>query len=267
MRDEEIAIRRIAVVGLLACAACAASPAQEKREPKGHLVVVGGGGVPAEARKRALELAGGASAVVLVVPQASAAADAGASGAKAWTEAGAKDVSVLDLKDAKAAVESVRRATLIWMGGGDQNRLTAALAKTGVPEAMRERYEAGAVVGGTSAGAAVMSKVMITGDADLDTIEPGRTKTAEGLGLWPEAIVDQHALKRGRLNRLIGCVLDHPQLVGVGIDEDTAVVLSGRTFEVMGKSAVVVVDGRKAKGSTGLELHVLRAGDKFEVSR
>jgi cyanophycinase len=175
---------------------------------------------------------------------------------------------VLDLSDAKAGVEQVRRAKLIWMGGGDQNRLMQALSKTGVPEAIREGFRGGAVVGGTSAGAAVMSKVMITGEADLDRIQAGATKTADGLGLWEGVIVDQHAVKRSRLNRLLSAVLDRPELVGVAIDEETAAVVEGARFEVMGKGCVVVVDARKAKkeagGATGIVTHVLKAGMKWE---
>jgi cyanophycinase len=236
--------------------------------PKGRLVVVGGGEMPAGVRAKALELAGGKDARVLVIAQASERKDAAAESAAAWKAAGATSVESLDLADAKAAVAQVKRASLVWMGGGDQNRLMKALEKTGVPEAIRERHREGAVVGGTSAGAAVMSKVMITGEAELDRIEAGATKTSEGLGLWEGVIVDQHFVKRSRMNRLISAVLDKPELVGVGIDEETAAVVGPGGFEVMGKGSVVVVDARNAKrddsgGATDVTLHVLKAGMKW----
>ena len=141
---------------------------------------------------------------------------------------------------------------------------------TGLDDLIRARRNAGAVVAGTSAGAAVMTKVMITGDADLKNIMAGATVTRDGLGHWPEAIVDQHFLQRQRNNRLVSAVLDRPSLVGVGIDESTAVVVRGSEIEVVGKSTVVVVDARRAtlqetttgavSAGTGLTLHVLRAG-------
>jgi cyanophycinase len=122
----------------------------------------------------------------------------------------------------------------------------------------------------------VISGVMITGEADLESVTAGRTETADGIGLWPEVIVDQHFLKRQRVNRLIAAVLDHPSLVGVGIDEGTAVIVSGDDFEVLGRSSVVIIDARKAaadrhvKGelATGrnLILHVLTAGMHWRLA-
>jgi cyanophycinase len=145
-----------------------------------------------------------------------------------------------------------------------------AIAGTGLDDTIRERHRAGVVVGGTSAGAAVMSAVMITGEADLQSVSAGKTVTADGLGLWPDAIVDQHFLRRQRVNRLIAAVLDHPLLVGVGIDEATAVVVRGPRIDVLGRSAVVVIDARPAhvsstsngavQAATDVRLHVLRAG-------
>ena len=121
-----------------------------------------------------------------------------------------------------------------------------AIDGTGLAEVIRARYQAGAIVGGTSAGAAVISEAMITGDADLQSLTAQKTVIAKGLGLWPEVIVDQHFLKRQRDNRLISAVIDHPSLVGVGIDESTAVVVHGGSFDVIGESSVVVIDARDA---------------------
>jgi cyanophycinase len=244
---------------------------------KGSLVIVGGGSIPEEIPKRALALAGGPDAKVLVVPQASAQPDAGSSSVEMWRRAGATSVSILDLADPAAALAAVRAARLIWMGGGDQNRLVHALAETEVPSAIRTRHAEGAVVGGTSAGAAAMSKAMITGEADLESVTGGATEVVEGLGLWPEVIVDQHFLKRRRFNRLLGAVLDRSDLLGVGIDEGTAVFVSGRSFEVVGRGNAVVVDARDAvsvraergRPSSGAKLavHVLVDGMRFDLDR
>ena len=152
----------------------------------------------------------------------------------------------MSFADRRAATAALERATLIWMPGGDQNRFMKAIDGTGLAEVIRARYQAGAIVGGTSAGAAVISEAMITGEADLQSLTAQKTEIAKGLGLWPEVIVDQHFLKRQRANRLLSAVIDHPSLVGVGIDESTAVVVHGSSFDVIGKSSVVVIDARHA---------------------
>jgi cyanophycinase len=250
----------------------AADPAAQ-----GHLVAVGGGTTTQAITSRTLELAGGPNARVLVVPQASAVANAGESSATMWRQRGAKSVTVLDLTDPAAAVKAIQAADLIWMPGGVQGRLMDALMKSDVTTAIHERYRQGATVGGTSAGAAVLSSVMLTGEADLERVKHGATVTTEGLGLWPGVIVDQHFVRRERLHRLLAAVLDRPQLVGVGIDESTAAVVTGSRFEVIGSGQVIVFDARKAKvppgqkgdfaAAAGVTLHVLKAGMAFDLER
>ncbi len=249
-------------------------PALLARSGPGPLVVVGGGATPPAVVARMLALAGGPRAVVVVLPQASAVEHAGDDSVALFRAAGAAEVVNLD-PTRTDAVAVVSRATLVWFPGGDQNRLMKMLAATPVLDAVRARHAAGAVVGGSSAGAAVMSRVMITGEADLTGIAAGATVTAEGLGVWPEVIVDQHFLKRQRANRLIAAVLDHPDLVGVGIDEKTAVIVTGSRFEVMGDGSVIVIDARHADvpkvpagavaSGRDLSLHVLTAGTSFDL--
>jgi cyanophycinase len=247
--------------------------------PKGKLVIVGGGGTTDEIVERALALAGGKDARMLIVPQA--AEDdkkSGEDSKKYWMDKGATHVDILDPTDEKAGLELVAKADFIWMPGGDQVRLVDHLAKTALPAAMRKRYQDGAVVGGTSAGAAVMSNVMVIGGdkADLKSVRSGGTETTEGFGFWPAAIVDQHFVKRQRFTRLLACVLDHPDLVGVGIDEKTAVVVADGHCEVIGESTVLVLDARAAQkraakagetlSASGLQLNGLHRGDKFDVA-
>jgi cyanophycinase len=247
--------------------------------PKGKLIVVGGGGTTDEILARAFALAGGKDARILIVPQAAGdAEESGESSRKFWTEKGATHVSVLDARDEKAALAAVERAQFIWMPGGDQSLLAEKLGNTPLPAAMRKRYMEGAIVGGTSAGAAIMSRAMLIGGekADLEWIRPGGSEISDGFGFWPEAIVDQHFVKRQRFTRLLTCVLDHPELVGVGIDERTAVVVDGMHCEVIGESSVLVVDARAAKARpaksgeplsvSDVKLHVLHRGDKFEIA-
>jgi cyanophycinase len=265
------------VLGAILTAALAMAPAAAQPLPKGHLVVVGGGGVPDVILQRAIELAGGAAAPIVVFPQASELADTGDVAVDMWKKAGATNVRWLPLTDAAAARQAVESAAFIWFPGGDQNRLMKALEGTGVAEAIARRYRDGAVVGGTSAGAAVLSAVMLTGDADLQSITVGATKTAPGLGLWPDVIVDQHHLKRQRQSRLISLVLEHPALVGVGIDERTAAIVSGTRFEVLGDSSVLVIDARGAtieprkpgalSAARNVKLHVLTSGMGMDLGR
>lgn len=240
-------------------------------------MAVGGGDTNDAIIARTLELAGGRSAVVVVLPQSSALPDAGDSAVETWKKAGARDVRKVSFDDRDAARRAIESATLIWMPGGDQNRFMSAIAGTGLDDLIRARHAAGVTVGGTSAGAAILSRVMLTGDADLKSVDTGTTVTAPGLGLWPDVIVDQHFLKRQRESRLISVVLDHPSLVGVGIDEGTAVVVRGTEIEVVGKSAVIVIDPRGAKvapsasspvaAGTGLTFHVLRSGMTLDLAQ
>ena len=261
---------------LLACAlAVAPGVAASPGDPKGHLVVVGGGGVPDVILKRAIELAGGPTAPIVVLPQASELADTGEVAAEMWRKAGATTVTPLVMTDLPAARQAIQAASLIWFPGGDQNRLMKALDGTGLPELIARRYQDGAVVGGTSAGAAVLSAIMLTGDADLQSITVGATKTAPGLGLWPSVIFDQHFLKRQRHSRLISLVLEHPTIVGVAIDERTAAIVSGNRFDVLGESTVLVIDARRAtveprqagqlSAARNVTLHVLTAGMGMEI--
>ena len=240
----------------------------------GALVVVGGGGTGPDIVAKALALAGGKNAIVVVLPQSSALPDAGDDSVKMWLDAGAREAAKIAFDDPKAAA-ALRRATLIWMPGGDQNRFMKAIEGTGLAEVIRERHKAGTTVGGTSAGAAVIAGAMFTGDADLKSITAGGTVIATGLGLWPEALIDQHFLKRQRDNRLISAVMDRPALVGVGIDEGTAVVVQGQSFEVIGKSSVVVIDARAAQidktaggglaSGRNMKLSVLHAGQTYSL--
>jgi len=263
-------MRQLAISFVFVCVLPASAFAQS-----GTLVVVGGGDTGPDIVAKALALAGGAKAIVAVLPQSSGEPDAGDASVAMWREAGARETVKVGFQDRAAAEAALRRATLIWIPGGDQSRFMKAIAGTGLADVILERYRQGAVVGGTSAGAAVMSAAMITGEADLQALTSGRTELVQGLGLWPEVIVDQHFLKRQRGNRLISAVLDRRTLVGVGIDESTAVVVHGSSFEVIGRSSVVVIDPRGAAidaapagqpaAGRGLRLTVLHAGMSYAL--
>jgi len=246
----------------------------DSEDGAGALVIVGGGGTPDVAVQRAIALAGGFDARIVVLPQASSREDRGESTVRMFQDAGARNVTIVEFEPIAEARQALANADLIWMPGGSQNRLAEAIREAGLDEWIRSRNKDGAVVGGTSAGAAIQSKQMLTGDADLESVTIGATELAEGLGLWTDAIVDQHFLKRRRNNRLLSAVLDRPELIGVGIDERTAVVVTGRHIEVIGDGNILVYDARTAEvmpgepgersAATGLQMHVLRQGMAFE---
>jgi cyanophycinase len=267
------AMKKPVLVLIFALTTCSAVFAQT---PKGTLVIVGGGGTTDAIVTRTLQLAGGKAAVVAVLPQSSAVEGAGDSSVKMWLDAGAKAARKVDFKEpeAKAALEA---ATLIWIPGGDQNRFMAAIEGTGLDEVIRAQYRKGAIVGGTSAGAAVIAEFMMTGDADVKSLAAGTTVMKKGLALWPGALIDQHFLARQRNNRLLSAVMERPTLIGVGIDESTAVIFHGDRFDVLGKSGVVVFDPRGAKveaatpgaitSGTGVRLSVLEEGMGYSMKQ
>jgi cyanophycinase len=147
---------------------------------------------------------------------------------------------------------------------------------TPLQQLVRERYEAGAAVGGTSAGAAIMSKVMLTGDdrngkEALSEFGPGAYKTREGMGFLPtNVVVDQHFLRRGRENRLFSVIMEHPDCLGLGIDEATALVVKNGQAKVLGQRSVMVFDpaGMKLNGASfrNLHIHVLRSGQSINLA-
>ncbi|HEX6041714.1 cyanophycinase [Longimicrobium sp.] len=143
-------------------------------------------------------------------------------------------------------VDAVRRATAVFFTGGDQLRLTALIAGTEFCETIRSRlYGDGLVVAGTSAGAAAMSSVMIIGGTNEGTVRREDVSLAPGLGYWRDTVVDTHFNQRGRVSRLLTIFAHNPQVLGIGIDENTAIdLVPGDRFTVLGAGAVMVFNGR-----------------------
>lgn len=173
----------------------------------------------------------------------------------------------------------IRNCSGVFFTGGDQLRITSILGGTSTNKALQEVYSQGVVIVGTSAGASVMSNTMIV---EGDSNGPARKctlKMAPGLGLLEEAIIDQHFDQRGRIGRLLGGVAENPFMLGIGIDEDTAIrVYPDAHFEVIGSNAVTVVDGNSIKSSnvselkpdellaiTNVTIHVLPHGYGFNM--
>lgn len=226
----------------------AAAAGEPKTEPpplirndiSGALVIVGGGGFPDDIRERFLQLAGGKQGKLVVIPTASEQADVTRKylSFEYWKTQGLASVSMLNTLDPKTAndplfVKPLTEATAAWLDGGDQMRLAKAYRGTAVEKELRQLLTRGGVIGGTSAGASVMSDIMITGgnpDAQV----------GQGFGLLNNVVIDQHFQNRKRRQRLLHVLAGHPRCLGLGIDEETAVVVKGHTFTVLGKANVSV---------------------------
>jgi cyanophycinase len=253
--------------------------------------VVGGGPQPPALVEEFVRLAGGkGKARIAIFAMASSEGLTGGEEKAADLRAlGASATNIWITRD-QADMDSVARlldgVTGIWFGGGDQVRLANVLRGTAALRAIRDRFDAGAVVGGTSAGAAVLSTPMITGDERRPggtrppgdstdhwlTIDRNDVITADGFGFVTNVIIDQHFLRRKRHNRLISLVLESPQRLGVGIDESTALVITpDGLWHVLGASVAMIYDARGSAvtpatgilGASGLRMHVLPAGGRF----
>lgn len=237
-----------------------------------RLLVIGGGKRPPEAMKRFVEWSGGTKAKIMVITWASGVPmESFESLKKQFISAGAVSVEHAPVRPLDAATRPVFIARLkdssgVFFSGGDQNRIMDVLADEELLKLIREKYAAGTPFGGTSAGAAVMSDPMMTGDADLKVLDGKKVGVRKGLGLLPSVIFDQHFLVRQRHNRLFGVVLEHPNMLGIGIDEDTAVLIEdNRHLTVMGETQVMMVYSKN--GKQPFQLSFLSSGKSFDVSK
>jgi cyanophycinase len=260
-------------------------------EHRGHLVIIGG----AEDRtgdmeilQKVVALSGGAKARMVVLTTASS---FGAELEQIYTQAfkacGAKSVTALHIHDRldandPALAEIVLNATGIFMTGGDQSRLASILGGSEVGKSMHRAFKRrGACIAGTSAGASAISEHMVAGGRKGVHPKKGMLNLVPGLGLLNRVIIDQHFSQRHRLGRLLSIVAQNPFLLGVGIDEDTAIVVEPDTnLEVIGEGAVTIVDARQMTytnvnevrrneilAMTNIQFHLLPAGFRFHLER
>lgn len=257
---------------------------------RGNLVIIGG----AEDKnsdcvilRRFVELAGGKNATIIVITTATEyPREVGNQYRTLLYDLGAHRVEALFITKREDAgdphiAEQIKQCTGIFFTGGDQLRITSIIGGSRVDEAIRKAYERGVVIAGTSAGASVMSDTMIVEGDDADTAKKCTLNMAHGMGLLEEVVIDQHFAQRGRINRLITAVAQNPYVLGVGIDEDTAIVVNADgKFEVIGSQTVTVVDGRFIRYTNVSEsdpneplalsnvvLHILPSGYFFDLGR
>lgn len=204
-----------------------------------NLVLCGGGALPDSVFKEFRRLAG-PQAKLVVIPTASARKLDATAVRELWESRGFKDIRILHAEDREIAlskefIQPLKAATAVWFGGGSQQRIADAYLGTPVEEELYRLLQRGGVVGGTSAGAAIQSKVMIASGRS-------QPQMSVGLDLLQRTIVDQHFLKRNRFGRLLAAVRAHPDRLGVGIDEGTALVVSRGESKAVGSSYVVRIE-------------------------
>lgn len=178
------------------------------------------------------------------------------------------------------ALRAVKDADAVFFTGGDQLKITSELGGTVVGERISEIFENGGVIAGTSAGASVMGEIMmVAGESDKTFRIGGSLNMAPGLGFAPRLLIDQHFAERGRIGRLLAAVAHNPRYLGIGIDEDTAIIMDeSKCFKVIGSGAVYVIDAHEANGLNiseaptdttlsihNVKLHLLSREDKFDL--
>jgi cyanophycinase len=255
---------------------------------RGWIVPIGGAENKENDRRileRFVRVSGAEQADIVVIPTASRVHETGARYEQVFRELGAARVTVMDFDTRRDCQERgrlrrIEEASGIFFTGGNQLRLTTLLGGTPVAKLIRTRNALGVTVGGTSAGASILSEHMIAGGDEGSSMIAGSVRLAPGLGLTNRFIIDQHFRERDRLGRLLTAIAYNPFAVGIGLDEDTAAFIApGELLEVEGAGGVTVVDPGEVSFSSidaaedgqpvcmlGLKVHVLVAGASFDLN-
>lgn len=238
---------------------------------RGALVIVGGGMKDREIMRRFVNLAGGANAVIAVIPTANEGENFGDNSPllRDMKSFGASRAFILHTRDRTTAdseefASKLNKVTGVWFGGGRQWRLVDSYLGTKTQKELFAVLERGGVIGGSSAGASIQSSYMVRGAREGNTImmAPGYE---QGLGFLRDCAIDQHLLARKRENDLVEVIRKHPHLLGIGIDENTAVVVQGNKMEVMGASKVAIYDPHHKHQQGEKPYFFLSAGDRFDL--
>ncbi|AXT20933.1 peptidase S51 [Flavobacteriaceae bacterium AU392] len=253
--------------------------AQTTGPEKGSLVIVGGGRMDENVTKKFMELAGGENATIVVVPTAAGRAsyDQNLGIANLFRRMGAAKVTVIHTNDKKVAnsetfTEPLKEATAVWFGGGRQWRLVDSYAGTKTEKLFWEVLNRGGVIGGSSAGASIQGSYLARGHTQNNQKMMGDHEI--GFGFVKNIAIDQHVIARNRHFDMFDILKNRPKLLGVSIDEGTAIVVQGNTFEVVGPSYVIMFDGTfwSREGSNLKNLpskeslfYFLRNGDRYDL--
>ena len=256
-------------------------------QQRGWIIAIGGAENKENDRRileRFVRAAGGGQADIVVIPTASRMHETGPRYEQIFADIGAARVSVMDFDTRRdcqepGRLERLAEASGVFFTGGNQLRLTTLLGGTPVARLIRAANARGVTIGGTSAGASILSEHMIAAGDEGSTVVAGSVRLAPGLGLTNRFIIDQHFRQRDRLGRLLTALAYNPFAVGIGLDEDTAAVIGpDETVEVEGSGGVTIVDAADCTYSSidsaeegqpacvlGLKLHILVAGATFNL--
>jgi cyanophycinase len=237
---------------------------------KGTLVIVGGAMQDPAIVKRFIDLAGGPEAPIVIIPTAGEADDQYHnywSGLRQWREAGARNLTVIHTRDRKIAnseafVKPIREARGVFFGGGRQWRLADSYLDTLTHKELAALLDRGGVIGGSSAGASILASFMVRGDTMSNEQMIGDHTV--GLGFLKNAAIDQHLLRRNCQFDMLEVIDKYPDLLGIGLDEDTAIVVQGDQFDVIGRSYVVIYSNKPVAGASG-RFYFMGAGDRFDM--
>jgi cyanophycinase len=254
-------------VFLLAIAAQAQKPSAISTGPKkGSLVIVGGGRIPQSIREKFITLAGGPNANIVYIPTAAEDRALNIGGDESPRLFGLKNVTVLHTRDRAEAntekfVAPLRKASGVWFGGGRQWRLVDSYLDTRVHKELRALLERGGVIGGSSAGATIQGSYLVRGAREGNQIMMAKGYE-RGMGFLKNAAIDQHIDTRKRENDMAEVIRAHPELLGIGLYESTAIVTQGDKFEVIGDGKVAITDGRERDGK---RYYLLSTGERFDL--
>jgi len=245
-------------------------PAPTVGPERGAVIAVGGAMASPEIYRRFIALAGGPDALIVLVPTAlgGESYDGDFIGVTAWRQQGARNLLVLHTNERSEAeserfAEPLRRAGGVFFFGGRQWRLADTYGGTRTERELRGVLERGGVVGGTSAGASILGSFLVRGDTETNALVMGDHQV--GFGLLRGMAIDQHVLRRNRHFDLIDVIEAHPELLGIGLDEDAAIVVRGNRAEVIGSSYALVFDNRTSTGRDG-RFYFLAPGDGLDLA-
>lgn len=259
---------------LAGCAGHAPAPAAEAGAPavgpaSGTLIVAGGGRLGPEITGRFVELAGGADARIVIIPTAGErdTFPDDWSGYAMFRDHGVTDITIVHTRDPAEAnradfIAPLRRATGVWIPGGRQWRLADAYLGTRTLDELRALLDRAGVIGGTSAGASIQPSYMVRGAPEGNTVMMAEGHE-QGFGFLRDVAVDQHLIARGRENDLLDVIARYPGLLGIGIDEGTAILVQRDLAEVIGRSRVAFYN--TSDGTAGT-YYFLEAGDAFDLA-
>jgi cyanophycinase len=268
-REMMAAMKRNLLALVIVIGAAVSGAAQQVGPKTGSLVIVGGAMQDPAIVKRFIDLAGGPDAPIVIFPTAGEADeyDQYWSGLNQFRENGARNLTVMHTRDPKVAdtdafVKPLTTARGVFFGGGRQWRLADSYLKTRTQRELQGVLDRGGVIGGSSAGATMLGSFLVRGDTKGNELMIGDHTV--GFGFLKNSAIDQHLLRRNRQFDLIDVIAKHPDLLGIGIDENTAIVVEEDRFDVIGRGYVAIYDA-KHSARPPAKFYFLAPGDRFDL--